>query len=147
MYGEGEHGMAGGPPATSTSSSTQEHEFFRRDGNDLICEVPVNYPTLALGGEIRVPTLDGDQTIKIAEGTETGSTMRLKGKGMPDVAGRGRGDLFVTVKVITPRKLTKEQRQAIEQLKKTLPKESFTPTQREEADEKNLFDRVKDIFG
>jgi molecular chaperone DnaJ len=148
LYGDGEHGSAGGPPGDLyVVVHVQEHEFFRRDGNDLICEVPVNFPTIVLGGEIRVPTLDGEQSYKVTEGTESGSTIRLKGKGMPDVNGRGRGDLFVTLKVITPRKLTKEQRQLMEQLKKALPQETFTPTERVEAEEKNLFDRVKDIFG
>jgi molecular chaperone DnaJ len=148
MYGEGEHGTAGGPPGDLyVVVHVQEHAFFRRDGNDLVCEVPVNFPTVTLGGEIRVPTLDGDQTVKIAEGTESGSTLRLKGKGMPDVNGRGRGDLFVIVKVITPRKVTKEQRHLLEQLKKALPPETFKPTERDEAEEKNLFERVKDIFG
>jgi molecular chaperone DnaJ len=148
LYGEGEHGTGGGPAGDLyVVVHVQEHEFFRRDGNDLVCEIPVNYPTLVLGGEIRVPTLDGEQTLKIPEGTDTGTTMRLRGKGMPDVSGRGRGDLFVTVKVMTPRKLTKEQRQALEQLRKSLPKETFAPTQRDEAEDKNLFDRVKDIFG
>jgi molecular chaperone DnaJ len=87
--------------------------------------------------------------VKVPEGTQTGTTLRLKGKGMPDVNGRGRGDLFATVQVRTPKKLTKEQRQLIEQLTKALPKEQFEPRAREDAaeDERNLFDRVKDMFG
>ena len=84
----------------------QEHEFFRRDGINLFCEIPVNFTTLALGGEIQVPTLDGTETVKVPEGTQTGTTLRLRGKGMPDVNGRGRGDLFATVQVQTPKKLT-----------------------------------------
>ena len=84
----------------------QEHEFFRREGNHLFCEVPVNFTTLALGGEIVVPTLDGQERMKIPDGTQTGTTLRLRGKGMPDVNGRGRGDLLVTVQVQTPKKLT-----------------------------------------
>lgn len=148
LYGEGEHGTGGAPAGDLyVVVHVQEHEFFRREGNDLVCEVPVNFPTAALGGEIRVPTLDGEQTVKIAEGTESGSTLRLRGKGMPDVSGRGRGDLFITIKVVTPHKLTKEQRQLLEQLRKVLPVETFKPTERNEEEEKNLFDRVKDIFG
>jgi molecular chaperone DnaJ len=74
--------------------------------------------------------------------------MRLRGKGMPAVGGRGRGDLFATVQVQTPKKLTKEQRHLIEQLAKALPKEQFEPRPHaEEQDERNLFDRVKDMFG
>ena len=76
----------------------QEHEFFHRDGNDLYCEIPVNFPTLALGGRASVPSLStGEETIEVPAGTQTGATFRLRGKGMPDVSGRGRGDLIVIV--------------------------------------------------
>ena len=86
--------------------------------------------------------------MKVPEGTQTGTTLRLRGKGMPDVNGRGRGDLFATVQVQTPKKLTREQRQLLEQLAKALPKEKFEPRARgDEQDERNLFDRVKDMFG
>ena len=125
----------------------QEHEFFRRDGINLFCEIPVNFTTLALGGEIQVPTLDGTESVKVPEGTQTGTTLRLRGKGMPEVGGRGRGDLFATVQVQTPKKLTKEQRHLLEQLAKVLPKEKFEPRAHDEQDERNLFDRVKDMFG
>jgi len=124
-----------------------EHEFFRRDGNNLFCEIPVNFTTVTLGGEIQVPTLDGNDSVKVPEGTPTGTTLRLRGKGLPDVNGRGRGDLFETVQVQTPKKLTREQRRIIEDLAKVLPKEKFEPRQREDEDERNLFDRVKDMFG
>jgi molecular chaperone DnaJ len=108
----------------------------------------VNFTTLALGGEIVVPTLDGDEIVKVPEGSQTGTTMRLRGKGMPEVGGRGRGDLFATVQVQTPKKLSKEQRQLLEQLARALPKEKFEPRPHgEEQDERNLFDRVKDMFG
>jgi molecular chaperone DnaJ len=150
LQGEGEAGYAGGPAGSLyVVVHVQEHEYFRRDGMNLFCEVPVNYPTVALGGEIEVPTLDGVETVKVPEGTQTGTTLRLRGKGMPDVNGRGRGDLFATVQVRTPKKLTKEQRQTIEQLAKVLPKDKFEPRKRddEHQDERNLFDRVKDMFG
>ena len=149
LQGEGESGAAGGPAGhLYVVVHVQEHEFFRRDGNNLFCEIPVNFTTVALGGEIQVPTLDGVDTIKVPEGTQTGTTLRMRGKGMPDVNGRGRGDLFATVQVQTPKKLSKEQRQLLEQLSKALPKEKFEPRPRdEEQDERNLFDRVKDMFG
>ena len=149
LQGEGEAGAAGGPPGhLYVVVHVQEHEFFRRDGNNLFCEIPVNFTTVALGGEILVPTLDGSETIKVPEGTQTGTTLRLKGKGMPDVNGRGRGDLFATIQVQTPRKLNKDQRHLLEQLAKALPKEKFEPRPREEEhEERNLFDRVKDMFG
>ena len=145
---EGEAGSAGGPAGNLyVVVHVQEHEFFRRDGNNLFCEVGVNFTTVALGGEIQVPTLDGQETVKIPEGTQTGTTLKLRGKGMPDVSGRGRGDLFATVQVHTPKKLTKDQRHLLEQLAKVLPQEKFEPRAHADADERNLFDRVKDMFG
>ena len=149
LQGEGEGGLAGGPPGNLyVVVHVQEHEFFRRDGLNLFCEIPVNFTTVVLGGEIQVPTLDGTEDVKVPEGTATGTTLRLRGKGMPDVNGRGKGDLFATVQVRTPRKLSKEQRQVLEQLAKTLPKEEFEPRKhQDEQDERNLFDRVKDMFG
>jgi molecular chaperone DnaJ len=149
LQGEGEGGLAGGPPGNLyVVVHVQEHEFFRRDGLNLFCEIPVNFTTVALGGQIQVPTLDGTEDVKVPEGTATGTTLRLRGKGMPDVNGRGKGDLFATVQVQTPRKLSKEQRQVLEQLARTLPEEKFEPRKhQDEQDERNLFDRVKDMFG
>jgi molecular chaperone DnaJ len=148
LAGEGEHGAAGGPAGDLyVVIQVQEHEFFRRDGNDLFCEIPVNFTTLALGGEITVPTVDGStEKVTVPAGAEPAATFRLRGKGMPDVTGRGRGDMLVTVSVTVPRKLTKEQRHLLEQLAKALPAEKFEPT-RNEAEDRGLFDRVKDIFG
>ena len=149
LQGEGEGGVEGGPPGSLyVVIHVHEHEFFRRDGMNLFCEIPVNFPTVALGGDIDVPTLNGSEKVKVPEGTQTGTTLRLRGKGMPDVNGRGRGDLFATVQVTTPKKVSKEQRQALEHLARALPKEEFQPRKRhEEQDERNLFDRVKDMFG
>jgi molecular chaperone DnaJ len=149
LSGEGEAGAGGGPAGDLyVVIHVQEHEFFQRDGNDLYCEIPLNYPTIALGGEITIPTLEGEEPFKVPEGTATGTTFRLRGRGMPDVTGRGgRGDLLVTVKVTTPKKLTREQKKLLEQLQATLPKEKFEPTPRDEHAERGLFDRVKDIFG
>jgi molecular chaperone DnaJ len=150
LIGEGEAGAAGGPAGhLYVVVHVHEHPFFRRDGINLFCEIPVNFTTVALGGEILVPTLDGNETVKVPEGTQTGTTLRLKGKGMPDVNGRGRGDLFATVQVQTPRKLTRDQRKLLEELARALPKDKFEPRARgeDEQDERNLFDRVKDMFG
>jgi molecular chaperone DnaJ len=149
LQNEGEGGTAGGPPGhLYVVVHVREHEFFRREGLNLFCEIPVNFTTLALGGEIQVPTLDGAENVKVPEGTQTGTTLRLRGKGMPDVSGRGKGDLLATVQVHTPKKLTKEQRQAMELLARTLPKEKFEPRAHgAEEEDRNLFDRVKDMFG
>ena len=150
IQGEGEHGGQNGPPGDLyVVVQVQDHAFFRREGNDLYCEMPLHFPTLALGGEIKVATLLGEpEPLKVPEGTVTGTTFRLRGKGLPDVGGRGKGDLFVTVHATTPKKLTKEQRQLLESLARSLPPEKFEPRRNGEThDDKNIFDRVKDIFG
>jgi molecular chaperone DnaJ len=148
LNGEGEAGTLGGPPGDLyVVIFVREHEFFQRDGNDLHCTVPLAFTTLALGGEIKVPGLDGDETVKIPESTQTGTTFKLRGKGMPDVSGRGHGDLLVTVQAITPKKLTKDQRKLLEQLAATLPEQKVKPSAREEDDDRGIFGKVKDIFG
>lgn len=148
LQGEGESGSAGGPPGhLYVVVHVHDHEFFRRDGINLFCEIPVNFTTLALGGEILVPTLDGQETVKVPEGTQTGTTLRIKGKGLPEIGARQRGDLYATVQVQTPKRLSREQRHLLEQLSKLLPKEKFEPRAQDSEDERNLFDRVKDMFG
>ena len=94
-----------------------------------------------LGGTVKVPTLDGDEAVSIPEGTQSGASFKLRSRGMPNVSGRGRGDLHVSVKVAVPKKLSKEQKQLLEQLRKTLPQDV------EIEEEKPFFERVKDIFG
>jgi molecular chaperone DnaJ len=148
LSGEGEAGPGGGPAGDLyVVIHVQDHPFFQREGNDLYCEVPLNFTTLALGGEIRIPTIDGHEPFHVPAGTEAGSTFRIRGRGMPDVNGRGQGDLLVTVKVSTPKKLSKDQKKLLEQLAATLPKEEFEPTPLSDQTDKGLFDRVKDIFG
>jgi molecular chaperone DnaJ len=148
LYAEGEVGAMGGPPGDLyVVVQVQEHEFFKREADDLFCEVGINFPTLALGGEIRVPTLDGEDELRIPEGTEAGTVFRLRGKGMPSVNGRGRGDLHVMVQPRTPRKLTKDQRAALEQLARALPAEKSEARIHEgNAGDRGVFDRVKDLF-
>jgi molecular chaperone DnaJ len=148
LHGEGEAGAAGGPSGDLyVVVHVADHPVFRREGDDLYCRVPVTFPILALGGEVTVPTLDGSEKLTIPEATESGKVFRLRGKGMPSVTGRGRGDLQVLVEVVTPRKLTREQRALLEQLAKTMPVEKLKAPKREASDEdKSVFDRVKDIF-
>ena len=148
LSGEGEGGVGGAPAGDLyVVIHVQPHKFFSRDGNDLFCEMPVAFPTAALGGAITIPTIEGEQPLEIPECTQSGSTFRLRGRGMPDVSGRGRGDLLVTVTVSIPPKLTREQRKLIEQLATTLPKQDAGPTPLSENEERGIFDRVKDIFG
>jgi molecular chaperone DnaJ len=145
---EGEAGPSGGPAGDLyVVIHVQDHQFFQRDGNDLLCEIQLNYPTVALGGEITVPTLEGSEPFTVPEGTQGGTTFRLRGRGMPDLSGRGRGDLLVTVKVLTPKKLTRDQKKLVEQLAASLPMEKFEPTAIGDQDDKGIFERVRDIFG
>jgi len=148
LYGEGEGGLRGGPSGDLyVVVHVKEHPVFRREGDDLFCRVPITFPVLALGGDVPVPTLTGSEKVTIPGGTESGQVFRLRGKGMPSVSGRGRGDLLVTVDVKTPKKLTKEQRHLLEQLAKTMPVDKLKAATREDSDEdKTVFERVKDIF-
>jgi molecular chaperone DnaJ len=145
LSGEGEGGMRGGPPGDLyVVIFVQDDERFTRDGNDLHASTDVWFTTLALGGEIQVPGIDGEHALKIPEGTVTGSVFRLRGKGMPDVSGRGKGDLMITVRGTTPSSLSKEQRKLLEQLAATFDPDSQGETRDED---KGLFGKVKDIFG
>ena len=147
LYGEGEHGAAGGPAGDLyVVVHVQEHAFYHREGDDLFCELSMPFHTLAIGGEVKVPTLDGREQLHIPAGTQPGTRFKLRGKGMPSVAGRGHGDLHVISRVAVPKKLTREQKRLIEDLARTMPDESGD-SDGSEAAEKPFFERVKDIFG
>ncbi|MBA3888622.1 MAG: molecular chaperone DnaJ [Acidobacteria bacterium] len=146
LYGEGEHGALGGPAGDLyVVVHVQEHSFFQREGDDLFCEMPIAFPTLALGGTIKVPTLDSREDLVIPAGTQPGARFKVRGKGMPNVAGRGHGDLHVIARVTVPKKLNRDQKRLLEELARTLPQERLD----DEADsgDKPFFERVKDIFG
>ncbi|MGA7796234.1 MAG: molecular chaperone DnaJ [Candidatus Acidiferrales bacterium] len=141
--GEGEPGGNSGPPGDLyVVLDVKPHPYFERRDADLYCTVPVSIVQAALGTEIVVPGLNGEETVKIPEGTQTGEIIRLKGKGMPDPHGGGKGDLYVNIHVEIPTKLTREQRRLFEQLGATLPVEN-QPAHRDSS----LFEKVKDIFG
>jgi molecular chaperone DnaJ len=147
LHGEGEHGSAGGPPGDLyVVVHVREHQFFHREGDDLYCELPIGFPTLALGGSVKVPTLNGREDLHIPAGTQAGARFKLRDKGMPNVSGRGHGDLHVIANVSVPKKLTKEQKHLLEELSKSLPLQDADPD-RGDAGEKPFFERVKDIFG
>ena len=148
LYGEGEHGSAGGPPGDLyVVVHVQEHSFFHREGDDLYCEMPISFPTIALGGSVKVPTLNGQEDLSIPAGTQTGARFKIRGKGMPSVSGRGRGDLHVIARVTVPKKLTKEQKHLLEELAKTLKDEKVSLESQDDGADKPFFERVKDIFG
>lgn len=138
---EGESGLQGGPPGDLyVVLHVKEHSFFERRESHLYCSIPISFPQAALGGEISVPTLDGQEKLKIPEGTQSGTVFRLRGKGFPNLNGGGHGDLFVELQVSIPKKLTREQRRLIEQLGQSLPSENRP------VEKSSFFDRVKDIF-
>ncbi len=113
--GHGEGGFQGGAAGDLyVVIHVKEHDIFKREGTDLFCEVPIPFSRAALGGEIDVPTLDGKATVKVPAGTQHGRMFRLKGKGLPDVHGRGTGDLHARVLVEVPAHLNAEQRQALQ---------------------------------
>lgn len=142
ISGEGESGAYGGESGDLyVVVNVKEHDYFERDGADLYCMMPVSFSQAALGGEIHVPTLDGEnEELKIPEATQGGTKFRIRGKGIPYLNGRGRGDLYVTVRVMTPQKLTREQRRLLEQLAEISSFESMPA-------EKKVREKMKNIFG
>jgi molecular chaperone DnaJ len=141
--GEGEAGANGGPTGDLyVVLDVKEHSFFERRGADLYCTIPVSIAQAALGAELSVPGLSGEERLKIPEGTQGGAVFRIKGHGLPDPRGGGKGDLYYHVRVVTPTKLNRDQRKLLEQLGVTL-KVDNKPAERGSS----FFDKVKDIFG
>ena len=139
VQGEGEAGTNKGPAGDLyVVIHVVEHEQFERQGSNLYAAVPITFAQAALGAEISVKTLENEEKLKIPVGTQTGTVFRLKSKGMPMLGGRGRGDLFVSVTVVTPTSLTREQRKLLEQL---------ANVENKDLEDKGLVDKVRDIFG
>ena len=138
--GEGEAGRFGGPAGDLyVVLSVKAHQFFERDGDDLHCVIPISFPQAALGTELQIETMEGPATIKIPEGTQSGREVKLRGKGVPHLNEHGKGDLIVEIRVATPSKLSKTQKELLRQLSETMQVEN-TPTSR------SLFAKMKDIF-
>jgi molecular chaperone DnaJ len=143
IAGEGEKGPNGGPAGDLyVVLEVKDHPFFERRGVDLFCTIPISIAQAALGTEIMVPALQGEEKLKISEGTQSGAIFRVKGKGLQDPRGGGKGDVYYHVTVVTPSKLSREQRKLMEQLGATLKVEN-RPAERGSS----IFDKVKDIFG
>lgn len=121
LAGKGEAGVHGGPPGDLyVQIRLAEHPIFKREDQNLYCEVPVSFTQAALGGEVEVPTLEGRVKLKVPPGSQTGKQFRLRGKGVAHVRGSGRGDLFCHIHVETPVNLTKQQKECLEELDRSL---------------------------
>lgn len=141
LTGEGEPGLRGGPPGDLyVYVSVRPHKLFRREGNDIFCEIPISFVQAAMGDVITVKTLEEEVEMKIPEGTQTGSVFRLRGKGIPYLNGAGRGDQHVRVKIVTPNKLSDRQRELLKEFAKAsgdhIPKGA----------EKSFLEKVKNAF-
>lgn len=137
ISGEGEPGFHGGPPGDLyVILHVEEHPFFKRDGTEIFCEVPISFPQAALGAEIEVPTIDGTSKIKIPSGTPSGRIFHIKGSGLTKVGGHVRGDQIVRVYVDVPKKLTQRQKELLEEFV------------RADGDEvaKSFKEKLKDLF-
>ena len=137
LRGQGNAGRNGGPAGDLLITVTvRPHQLFRREGNDVLCEAPITFTQAVLGGEMEIPTIDGKVKYDIPEGTQTGTTFRLRGKGIPNLNGRGRGDQYVTVYIETPRNLNREQKEALKKFSQSLGEHNYEAR-------KNFFSKFK----
>lgn len=138
--GEGEAGKLGGPAGDLyVELHVKAHKFFQRDGDDLHCVVPVSFPQAALGDELEIETLEGVAVLKVPEGTQSGKSFRIKGKGVPHLNSHGKGDLIVEVRVQTPNKLTKKQKELLKELSQTMTTDNAPQSH-------SFMDRMKEMF-
>jgi molecular chaperone DnaJ len=148
LQGEGEHGSPDAPDGDLyVVIHVPAHPTFHREGDDLYIEVAVPYPTMALGGTFKIEGPAGPLKVDISAGTASGTLIPFTRQGMPSVAGRGRGTLYVRAVVDVPRKLSKDQKKIVDQLGSTMPVDHLEPTPTEAAREKPFFEKVKDLFG
>lgn len=137
---EGEAGTKGGSSGDLyVYLYVKQHKFFDRDGTTIICEVPINIVQATLGAEVKIPTLDGQVTMKVPEGTQPGKVMRLKGKGIPSLRGGMRGDQLVRIKVVVPTKLNDKQKDALRAFE-AISKDNINP------EEKSFLNKIKNLF-
>jgi len=141
LRGEGEAGVRGGPPGDLfILIRVKPHALFKRQGNDVVCEIPITFVQAALGAELEVPTLDGKVRYNIPEGTQTGTVFRLKGKGIPFLRGSGRGDQYVKVNVEVPKKLNEKQKNALKAFAELIGDDVYEQR-------KGFFEKMKDALG
>jgi molecular chaperone DnaJ len=141
VTGEGDAGLNNGPGGDLyVVLHVQDHEFFERREHDLYCHIPVSFPQAALGAELKVPTLEHEEeTLHIPAGTQTGTTFRIKGRGISKRGGSARGDLYVTTDIVVPSKLSKEQKELLTRFGDTIKTEN-KPIQ------KKILEKVREIF-
>lgn len=145
LAGEGEAGTRGGPPGDLyVYIHVKQHKLFRREGDDLICEISLSFVQAALGDEIDVPTLEGKEKLRIPEGTQPGTVFRIRGKGVPHISGFGRGDQHVRVKVIIPGRLSEKQKELLQEFARLGDGESVQG--KGQAGDKSFFEKMKDAF-
>ncbi len=126
IRGQGSAGKNGGPAGDLLITiAVRPHELFRREGTSVLCETPITFAQAVLGAELEIPTIDGKVKYDLPEGTQSGSTFRLKGKGIPSLNGRGRGDQYVTVYIETPRNLNHEQKEALKKFAETMGDDNY----------------------
>jgi molecular chaperone DnaJ len=143
LAGKGEPGMNGGPHGDLyVEIHLKQHAVFQRDGDDLHCEVPIGFTTAALGGEVEVPTLNGKASLEVGEGTQSGKTYRLRGKGIKGVRSSYPGDLYCHVSVETPVRLTEKQKKLLREFDTSLK----AGGQKHSPQEKSFVDRMKGFF-
>ncbi|MFC1944825.1 molecular chaperone DnaJ [Chloroflexota bacterium] len=142
MSGEGDAGGRGGGRGNLyITLRVGQHEFFRREGDNILYDLPLNFAQAALGDEVEVPTLDGNVSLKVPTGTQTGKIFRLKDKGVPHFRRAGRGDQLVRARVVTPQSLDEQQKKLLMELAETMGP-AVLP-----GEDKGFFDRIKDVFG
>lgn len=126
LRGQGNAGKNGGPAGDLLIVvAVRPHDIFRREGTSVLCEAPITFTQAVLGAELEIPTIDGKVKYNIPEGTQSGTTFRLKGKGIPGLNGRGRGDQYVTVYIETPRNLNREQKEALKKFSELLGEKNY----------------------
>jgi molecular chaperone DnaJ len=138
--GNGEAGIRGGQNGDLyVVIHVKEHEVFEREESNLFCDLPISFAMATLGGELKVPTLHGDASLKIPAGTQSGTSFKLRGKGMPELTGGGTGDLIVRTVIAVPKKLTTEQKQKLQEFAEMIGDEVPPP-------QKSFFERAKEFF-
>ena len=140
VSGQGSSGINGGPAGdVHVYVNVKPHQIFERRGDDVWCEIPVTFAQAAMGSEVIVPTIDGKVSYNVHEGTQPGDVFKLKGRGIPHINGRGRGDQYVRVTVEVPKNLNKEQKELLKKFESVSSDKNY-------AKRKGFFDAIKKLF-